>query len=176
MYLAFIMARLPKTITVTQSLPELKRLLKQSPLHLRCRIQMLILSKQTKVSGKYALADALGVNHNSVQSWRKIYEQHGIEKLLEDKRGGNRATVIDAKTDKAIVARLSDVRNAPRSYKELQHWVNDNYIKGINYHTLLKHVKRKYGAKLKVARKSHVQKDEQAVEAFKKNQRAGNSY
>jgi len=137
---------------------------------------MLILSKQSKALGKYALADALGVNHNSVQSWRKAYEQNGIEKLMEDKRGGNRAAVIDVKTDKAIVARLSDARNAPRSFKELQQWVHDNYIKDINYHTLHKHVKRKYGAKLKVARKSHVQKDEQAVEAFKKNQRTGRSY
>jgi hypothetical protein len=34
------------------------------------------------------------------------------------------------------------------------------------------HVNRKYGAKLKVARKSHIQKDEQAVKAFKKNQKA----
>lgn len=170
------MARPPKTITVTQSLTELKRLHKQSASHFKPRIQMLILSKQTKVSGKYALANALGVNHNSVQSWRKTYEQEGIQKLLEDKRGGNRAAVIDAKTDKAIVARLCDAKNAPRSFKELQQWVHDNYITNINYHTLHKHVKRKYGAKLKVARKSHVQKDEQAVEAFKKNYRAGLSY
>lgn len=96
--------------------------------------------------------------------------------MLQDKRGGNRTPLIDAKADKAIAARLSDGGNAPRSFKELQQWVHDNYIPGINYHTLNKHVKRKYGAKLKVARKSHVQKDEQAVEAFKKNQRAGRSY
>ena len=96
--------------------------------------------------------------------------------MLQDKRGGNRATVIDQKTDKAIAARLSDGRNAPRSFKELQQWVGDNYIKDINYHTLNKHVKRKYGAKIKVARKSHVHKDEQDEEAFKKNRGAASSY
>jgi transposase len=163
------MSRPPKPIIVTESLVELKRLHKQSASHLKPRVQMLILSKQSKAFGKYALSDALGVNHNSVQSWRKSYEQGGVERLLQDKRGGNRAAVIDEKTDKAIEVRLSDAKDAPRSFKELQQWVHDNYVKDINYHTLHKHVKRKYGAKLKVARKSHVNKDEQAVEAFKKN-------
>lgn len=170
------MARPPKLITVRQSLAELKQIHKQSSSHLKPRIQMLILSKQAKAAGKNALATALGVNHNSVQNWRKTYEQGGIEKLLEDKRGGNRAAIIDAATDKALRLKLSDAKNAPRSFKELQQWVDEHYIAGINYHTLNKHVKRRYGAKIKVARKSHAQKDPQAAEAFKKNQRAGYSY
>jgi hypothetical protein len=58
----------------------------------------------------------------------------------------------------------------PAAYVELQQWVDEEYIKGINYHTLNKHVKRKYKAKIKVARRSHVSKDAQAAEAFKKNQ------
>lgn len=163
------MSRPSKIIVVKESLNTLKQLHKQSASHLKPRIQMLILSKQSLVSGKYSLATALGVAHSSVQIWRNLYTDGGLQKLLEDKRGGNRNAVIDAKTDKAIVAKLSDAKNAPRSFKELQQWVNDHYIKGINYHTLNKHVKRKYGAKIKVARKSHIQKDEQAAEAFKKN-------
>lgn len=170
------MARPSKIIAVKESLRTLKQLHKQSPSHLKPRIQMLILSKQLRISGKYGLADALGVAHSTVQIWRNLYSDGGLQKLLEDKRGGNRSAVIDAKTDKAIIAKLSDAKNAPRSFKELQQWVNDYYIKGINYHTLNKHVKRKYGAKIKVARKSHVQKDEQAVEAFKKNRGVGRSY
>src|SRR4051812_10832930 len=130
------MARPPKPIIVKESLTELKQLQKQSSPHLKSRIQMLILSKQAKAAGKYALADALGVNHNSIQTWRKNYNKGGLKKLLEDNRGGNRAAVIDAKTDKAIVAKLSDARNAPRSFKELQQWVQDHYISNINYHTL----------------------------------------
>lgn len=130
---------------------------------------MLILSVQGRAAGKNELAQALGVNHNSVQCWRKKYEQGGIEALLQDRRGGNRAPVIDAQTDRAIALKLSDPLNAPRSFRELQDWVAEHYIEGINYQTLNKHVKRKYGARIKVARKSHVQKDKQAAEAFKKN-------
>jgi transposase len=163
------MARPGKPIKVAESTEELRKLLKVSSLHLKPRIEMLILSKQGKAVGKNELAQALGVNHNSVQTWRKKYEQGGIHALLQDKRGGNRPVVIDAKTDKAIALKLSDPLNAPRSFKELQQWVEEHYIAGINYQTLNKHVKRKYGARIKVARKSHVQKDKEAVEAFKKN-------
>lgn len=170
------MARPAKPIEIKENLTELKQLHKQAAPHLKIRVQMLILSKLGKASGKYALADALGVNHNSIQNWRSRYQKGGLKKLLEDKRGGNRAAVIDSKTDKAILSKLSDPKNAPRSFRELQQWVNDNYIKGINYHTLNKHVKRKYKAKLKVARKSHAQKDEEAVSAFKKNKTARTSY
>lgn len=46
----------------------------------------------------------------------------------------------------------------------------ENFISGgINYHTVNKYVKRHFGAKLKVSRKSHIKKDLNAVESFRKN-------
>jgi hypothetical protein len=163
------MGRRAKIITIKERLSVLKQLHRGSASHLRPRIQLLILIKTGKAFSKQSLADALGVDPNSAQSWKMRYEQGGMELLLGDKRGGFKKPIIDEVTDKAIQLRLSNPKEAPRSFKELQQWVNDNYIPGINYQTLNKHVKRKYGAKIKVARKSHVQKDEQAVEAFKKN-------
>ena len=133
------------------------------------RLQLLILIKTDKAHSKQALATALGINANSAQNWKKRYEQGGLPLLLSDQRGGNNKPLIDALTDEAIVSKLSDPYDAPRSYKELQGWVDEHYIKGINYHTLNKHVKHKHGAKIKVARKSHVRKDEEGVSAFKKN-------
>jgi transposase len=159
-----------KKIEVKESISSLKKLHKQSSPHLQPRLQMLILSQQKDLHSKYALADALGVNFNSVQTWKTTYLREGLEGLLKDKRGGKKKPVIDPATDEAIRIRLSEPMNAPRSYVELQQWVDEQYIKGINYHTLNKHVKRKYKAKIKVARRSHVSKDAQAAEAFKKNQ------
>ena len=167
------MGRPAKIITVKESLSELKQLHKRSASHLQPRIQLLILIKTGKAFSKQSLADALGINPNSAQNWKMRYEQGGMELLLCDKRGGFKKPIIDAVTDKAIKLKLSNPKDAPRSFKELQQWVDANYIPGINYQTLNKHVKRKYGAKIKVARKSHVQKDEQAVAAFKKNRVAG---
>lgn len=170
------MGRPSKKLEITQSISTLKLESKKVSAHKRPRIQLLLLIKSGTVTTKQGLALALGINHNTAQSWRKRYHEGGLDLLLSDKRGGKRPPVIDAITDAAILVKLSSPTDAPRSFKELQQWVDEHYIAGINYHTLNKHVKRKYSAKLKVARKSHINKDEQAVEAFKKNQRSGTTY
>ncbi len=54
------------------------------------------------------------------------------------------------------------------SPKELLTWVEAEFNKTIKYNTLLKYTTRHFGSKVKVARKSHVKKDEEAVNAFKK--------
>ena len=57
------------------------------------------------------------------------------------------------------------------SFEELRKWVDEHFIPGIKYVTLNAYVKKHFGAKLKAARKSHIQKDPAAAEAFKKNER-----
>jgi len=55
-----------------------------------------------------------------------------------------------------------------RGYVELQDWISKEFNKTIKYNTLLKYCGRNFGPKSKVARKSHVKKDLQAVEDLKK--------
>ena len=55
-----------------------------------------------------------------------------------------------------------------RGYVELLDWVESTFKKEIKYNTLLKYTNREFGASVKVARKSHVKKDPEAVAAFKK--------
>lgn len=157
-----------KRIEVKESLAELKRLHKTVALHLKPRVQMLILAVQKDLHSKYALSDALGVDKNSIHTWKTAYGQGGLPVLLLEKRGGNRPSLIDERTAVAIAQKLADPYEAPRSFTELQQWVDEHYLPGINYHTLRKHVKTKHGAKLKMVRKSHAQKDEAQVVAFKK--------
>ncbi len=129
---------------------------------------MLILALQKDLHSKYSLAAALGVDANSVQNWKQRYESGGLKELLQEKRGGKKPSKINERTDKAICAKLADSKEPLRSFTELQQWVEEHYMPGINYHTLRKYVKRKYGAKIKAVRKTHTQKDEGAVEQFKK--------
>jgi transposase len=58
----------------------------------------------------------------------------------------------------------------------LHKWVEKHLIEGINYNSLRHYVKRHFGAKLKVPRKSHIRKDKEAVATFKKSssESAGN--
>lgn len=156
-------------IKIKEPLSVLKRLRTQHPQHLRSRIQMLILMKEEKAFGKRDLADALGVNHNSVQTWRTAYRKGGLSALLKFERGGFKPSVIPPSVHRAIEKRLKNPTEAFNGFEQLRSWIDEHYIPAINYHTVNKYVKRHFGAKLKVARKSHVQKDEQAVKEFKKN-------
>ena len=51
---------------------------------------------------------------------------------------------------------------------ELLEWVKTELHKELKYITLVKYAERNFGSKIKVARKSHVKKDLDKVEAFKK--------
>lgn len=161
------MAR-PTTIQVKETALALKQILKKQPLHLQKRIQMLLLIKEDKHSSKYDLAIALSVNPNSIQTWRSKYIQGGINNLLVYKRTSHKKRVITPELHKAIEKKLTNPTEAFRSFEELRSWIDEKYIPFINYHTVNKYVKKHFGAKLKVSRKSHIAKSEQAVSAFKK--------
>lgn len=159
-------------LKIKESVQTLRKLHKSSASHLRPRIQMLVLIKQDIVHTKRGLAAALGVSDRSILIWKKRYAQGGMKVLLQDERGGNKPPVITEQVHRAIEKRLSNPSEALRSYKELQQWVSEHYIKDINYYTVRKHVRLRLGAKLKVPRKSHIRKDTNAVRAFKKNRSA----
>ena len=156
-------------IIVKETLLELKKMLKNSPSHHTPKIKMLILIKESKIDlTKNELADQIGVNHNSAQTWRKKYQSGGIKALLSDGRIGFKPSVISEQAHEQIRIKLHNPEGAFTSFKDLQHWVDSNFAKGINYNSLRHYVKRHFGAKLKVARKSHVKKDKEAVQLFKK--------
>lgn len=159
-----------KNIIVKESEQELKTLLRQQPIHKKNRIQMLLVLKKTEKSlSKIELATILKVNHNTAQKWRKAYFEKGIDGLLLDGRIGFKPSKINSEIHQAIEKRLISPKDAFTSYVDLINWIVENYIpNGINYHTVNKYVKRHFGAKLKVSRKSHVNKDQNAVDTFKK--------
>jgi transposase len=157
------------SITVKESLKELKILLKKSPAHHSSKIRMLMEIKRTDLAmSKNELADRVGVNHNSIQAWRTKYKKGGIAELLKDGRIGFKPSIINTSAHKKIELKLSAPEAAFISYKQLHEWVEKNLIEGINYNSLRHYVKRHFGAKLKVPRKSHIRKDKEAVAAFKK--------
>lgn len=159
----------PLQLNIKERLPQLKGVLRKQAQHLRPRIQMLILMKEGKAFSKRELADALGVNHNSVQTWRSAYKKGGISAMIRFDRGGFKPSVIPPNVHRAIEKRLKNPIGAFNGYEQLRRWIDEHYLPAINYQTVNSYVKRHFGAKLKVARKSHIQKDEQAVKEFKKN-------
>lgn len=159
----------PLKFIVKETLPELAALMKQQPQHLKDRVRFLQICKKSKVDlTKYQIAEAVGISHFSAQAWRKMYCEKGVEGLLKFKRTGFKQSIITKEVHDDIEKKLNDPRNGLVGYKELQAYISEKFIKDINYHTVNKYVKRKFGAKLKVARKSHVNKNEESVSEFKK--------
>lgn len=160
----------PKYIHISESITDLKALLKKSKPNISVKIKMLIELKKEGENGlsKRLLADRIGVNHNSVQSWKTLYEKGGLEALCQDGRIGFKPSVISKEEHEAIEKKLRDPNNGLRGYKELQEWIENQFNKTIKYNTLLKYSVRHFESKSKVARKSHIKKDEQKVIDFKK--------
>lgn len=156
-------------IVVKETLSELKKMLKSTSSHHTPKIRMLILIKESEIDlTKNELADKIGINHNSAQTWRKKYQSGGIKSLLSDGRIGFKPSIISKETHEQIRIKLHNPEGAFTSFRDLQQWVDANFAKGINYNSLRHYVKRHFGAKLKIARKSHVKKDKEAVQLFKK--------
>lgn len=160
----------PKNITVVESLEELRRILKSVSPFIAPRIKMLIEMKKHQESGisKRLLADQIGVNHNSVQSWRTMYASGGLTRLCSHNKKGFRPSVFTKDEHNLIQDKLNDPKNGLRGYTELLEWIEQQFSKEVKYNTMLKYCMRNFGSSVKVARKSHIKKDEQSVNAFKK--------
>lgn len=101
--------------------------------------------------------------------WRNLYNLSGIDPLLKHGRvGGFKKSVVSKEEHKRIAMKLNDPKNGIRGYTELLEWVNKELSKDMKYITLVKYTERHFGSKIKVARKSHVKKDDEAASIFKK--------
>ncbi len=161
----------PFQITVKQTLTELRKLQRTNGQLIAKRVLMLIEIKKHEKTGisKRELSRITGINHNSIVKWRKIYTLSGIEPLLTHGRvGGFKKSVVSKEEHQQIELKLNDPKNGIRGYTELLEWVKKELSKDMKYITLVKYAERHFGSKIKVARKSHVKKDEQAVTTFKK--------
>lgn len=161
---------LPKQLIVKESLGALRQLQKKSIPMIATRIKALIEFKKHESTGisKRAVADAVGVNHNSVQAWRKLYETGGINTLLSYEKQTGRPSGISEQEHTKLAAKLKDPKNGLRGYVELLNWMEKEFNKTFKYNTILKYAYRHFQTAIKVARKSHIKKDDEAVDTFKK--------
>lgn len=154
-------------IQVKETLSELKSFQKQYPGKLKA-LQMLIHLKRQGPLPILKLAKMTGVSDHSIHRWRKAYMKDGISSLLRENRGGHKKAAINIAAEKKLSARLHDPKQGFRSFGEMQQWLLSEFGIEMKYHALNKYVKRKYGARLKVSRKSHVLKSPADEAVFKK--------
>jgi transposase len=146
---------------------ELRQYQKRYPSKFKA-LQMLITIKQLGSLSKDRLGLLLGSSHSSVLKWRRIYLKDGIEALVIENRGGFKKAKITGAAQKKLTQRLNNPKEGFRSFIEIQQWLSAEFNIEMGYHAVNKYVKRKFGARLKVSRKSHVLKSPAAEAVFKK--------
>lgn len=161
---------LPKIFMIKETEKEIKNLLKKSIPFIAQRLRVLLIFKQNEGQGisKRDVAKLASVDQNSVQSWRTMYIKSGIEGLMEHHKTGFKPSVFTTKEHKLIEEKLHNPQNGLQGYVELKEWLEKEVGKTFNYNTLLFYCIRNFKSSVKVARKSHVKKDENVVNTFKK--------
>ena len=155
------------SIPIKESIQELRLLQKQNTSKYKA-LQMLLLLKQKGPLSKNKLSELTGASDKSVHIWRRNYMQGGIDQLLKDNRGGKKAAKITPSIHQKLGKRLTNPKQGFRSFIEIQQWLLQEFGIEMQYHAVNKYVKRRFGARLKVSRKSHVQKSPADEAVFKK--------
>lgn len=161
----------PKAIHIKEGLTVLRSLQRTTGPLISKRLRVLIEIKKHEKTGisKRALSAITGINHNSILKWQNMYLAGGIDSILKHGRIGFKKPVLSIKEHKAIEKKLNDPKNGLRGYVELLEWVTKELLVEIKYNTLVKYAMRHFGSKIKVARKSHIKKDDETVQTFKKS-------
>ena len=157
-------------IPVKEDAKHLRTLLKQVTPLLQPRIKMLLLMLKSGEQGvsKRELMDSTGVSSQSIQTWRTNYSKGGLALLLRHGRIGFKPSIFTKAEHLKLEAVLNNPENNLQGYKELQQWCIKEFRNQFLYNSVMKYAIKNFGTKIKVARKYHAKKNEEAVSAFKK--------
>lgn len=147
-----------KVPEITESVETLRVLLRQcKKKHEMQRLTTLYLLKSGQAKNRVQVAECLGVDRMSVGHWLSAYETGGLEKLLERGYAPGRLPILTEAQQTILRCALQKPKGF-QSYVEIQAYIADTFGVKMNYKTVYAMVHDKWGAKLKVPRKSHVKK------------------
>lgn len=156
-----------QSIAVTESVEQLTKLLGSSSPSTKPRIKML-LAIVNGITATNELAHKTKANRDSIRNWKNIYRSAGLDGLLKESRGGKRHGALDEQQKAKLQKKLSEPKGGFTSYKQATEWINATFGVSMNYHAVNMYLKRNFGTKLKVGRKTHINKDDSAAALFKK--------
>jgi transposase len=159
-----------KVLIITESEKEIKTLLKKSTPFIAQRLRLLLILKQHEATGisKREVSILAGVCSGSAQKWRSLYIRDGIDGLLKHNKIGFKPSVFTSEDRLKIEEKLNNPENGLHGYVELKEWIRKELGKEVLYRTIVNYCVTNFHSSVKVARKSHINKDVNKVEDFKK--------
>ena len=147
-----------KVPEITESVEDLKVLLRQSTQkHQTQRLSVLYLLQSGQAKNRKQVAEMLGVHRISVGQWLETYRTQGLEKLLERRYAPGRVSALSEAQQTALRAELQKPEGF-HSYVQIQKYIADTFGIEMKYTAVYALVRQKWGAKLKVPRRSHLKK------------------
>ena len=159
-----------KIFPIKESVAEIKKLQRKSIPIISKRLSALLVFKRYETTGisKLMASKETGFNQNSIQAWRSLYIKGGMDSLIKHKNIGYKPNKINPEQEAELKKIMYNPENGFVGYIELQVWFNETYKTEIEYNTFRNFIIRKFKSKIKVARKYHAKKDQEAVDTFKK--------
>lgn len=133
---------------------------------IKLRIKALILFKEGNFKKQEDLASHLCIGYSTLRRWLRKYTDERFENYIKEPVRGKPQSLVGSELHKALEKKLKDSGNPLQSYLDAIVWVKEKHGIELKYHTLRKYMINHFKTKLKVPRKSHYKKDEQAIEAF----------
>lgn len=155
---------------ILESLQELQKLHKKqtSVKTIKRSLWLLEFASTSEKLKRIDTAKKAGITIKTQERWIKEYTTEGIEKFLSPKTIPRTSKIITKEIHEGLSKRLNSPSTPFLGYWDACNWVEQTYGVKINYQTLRCYLKKHFQSKLKVPRKSHVKKDDQAIEAFLK--------
>jgi transposase len=158
------------SIEVQESLDDLTEQLRQAKTpRAKERLQILYWLKQDNAPSISAIAKAIGKHRNTLQTWLLMYQEGGVEALLEIKKSPGGVRVIPQWAEEALAKRLQDPNHGFSSYGAVQQWLAQTLGIKAEYHAVYQMTRYRLRAKLKVARPQNCKQDTDQRQDFKKN-------
>ena len=146
---------LPK---IKETVEEIRMMLKNESLVKRQnRLQALYLIVTQEARSRTKISKVLGFNRNTISEWMRLYEEQGLEKMLEIYRPSG----AKAKISEAAVAEIEEIlatEKGFRTYREIHQMVVKKHKIDIKYAAVHKLVRYKLEAKAKSPRPSNPKK------------------
>lgn len=156
-------------ITVKENIEELEKWLKKTKYSkFENRVKVLLYLKKEEFSSQQAIANHIGIDISTVQRWLRKYRVSGIKELCKLETRNKPSKFITPEILNWLNSILTDSSAPAKGYKHLQVMIAEKFDIEIKYQTLYYYVRKYFKTKLKTPRKSHINKDEQAVNAFLK--------
>ena len=143
---------------ITETVDDLKqRLHQERNVHRQQRLQMLYLRASGQAHERQELAALLGVHRNTIARWLNSYAAGGLSSLLDIYIAKGKPLSLSPDVLASLEQALH--QNAGfASYHALRHWLRDKHQLDVKYKTLYTIVRKRFKAKLKVPRPSHIKK------------------